>query len=234
MVPAMVVVYVTSVLIILAVHITEVPYYLSLIVTDAFSANSVLGGAVGSLIIVGIQRAAFSNEAGIGTESLAHGAAKTKEPVREGLVAMLGPAIDTLVVCTMTALAILVTGVWETSEANGVTLTLNAFNEALPGWGTWLLLLSVMAFSVSSMLAYSYYGTKCLSYLIGAKHARIYNYFYVGTIILGAVVSIDVVVNLIDGTFATMAIPTMISALLLAPKVMDATTDYVKRLKQNG
>jgi amino acid carrier protein len=234
MVPAMVVVYVGSVLIILAVHITEVPYYLGLIVTDAFTANSVLGGAVGSLIIVGIQRAAFSNEAGIGTESLAHGAAKTKEPVREGLVAMLGPAIDTLLVCTMTALAILVTGVWETSEANGVTLTLNAFNEALPGWGTWLLLVSVMAFSISSMLAYSYYGTKCLSYLIGAKRAKIYNYFYVGTIILGAVVSIDVVVNLIDGTFATMAIPTMVSALLLAPKVKAAATDYFQRMKQNG
>ena len=230
MVPAMVVIYVISVLYILGVHIDVVPYYLGLIVTDAFSATSVLGGAVGSLIVVGVQRAAFSNEAGIGTESLAHGAAKTKEPVREGLVAMLGPAIDTLLICTMTALAILVTGVWQTSEANGVTLTLNAFNEAMPGFGTFALLISVITFSVSSMLTYSYYGTKCWSYLAGAHRAHWYNYFYIFTLVVGAVVSIGTVVNLIDGTFALMAIPTMTSALLLAPKVREAARDYFRRM----
>lgn len=230
MVPAMVVIYVISVLYILGVHIDVVPYYLGLIVTDAFSATSVLGGAVGSLIVVGVQRAAFSNEAGIGTESLAHGAAKTKEPVREGLVAMLGPAIDTLLICTMTALAILVTGVWQTSEANGVTLTLNAFNEAMPGFGTFALLISVITFSVSSMLTYSYYGTKCWSYLAGAHRAHWYNYFYIFTLVVGAVVSISTVVNLIDGTFALMAIPTMTSALLLAPKVREAARDYFRRM----
>ena len=230
MVPAMVVIYVISVLYILGVHIDVVPYYLGLIVTDAFSATSVLGGAVGSLIVVGVQRAAFSNEAGIGTESLAHGAAKTKEPVREGLVAMLGPAIDTLLICTMTALAILVTGVWQSSEANGVTLTLNAFNEAMPGFGTFALLISVITFSVSSMLTYSYYGTKCWSYLAGAHRAHWYNYFYIFTLVVGAVVSIGTVVNLIDGTFALMAIPTMTSALLLAPKVREAARDYFRRM----
>jgi len=230
MVPAMVIIYVISVLYILGVHIDVVPYYLGLIVTDAFSATSVLGGAVGSLIVVGVQRAAFSNEAGIGTESLAHGAAKTKEPVREGLVAMLGPAIDTLLICTMTALAILVTGVWQTSEANGVTLTLNAFNEAMPGFGTFALLISVITFSVSSMLTYSYYGTKCWSYLAGAHRAHWYNYFYIFTLVVGAVVSISTVVNLIDGTFALMAIPTMTSALLLAPKVREAARDYFRRM----
>ncbi len=230
MVPAMVVVYVLTILYILGVHIDVVPYYLKLIVTDAFSATSVMGGAVGSLIVVGVQRAAFSNEAGIGTESLAHGAAKTKEPVREGLVAMLGPAIDTLLICTMTALAILVTGVWQTSEANGVTLTLNAFNEAMPGFGTFALLISVITFSVSSMLTYSYYGTKCWSYLAGAHRAHWYNYFYIFTLVVGAVVSIGTVVNLIDGTFALMAIPTMTSALLLAPKVREAARDYFSRM----
>ncbi|HBX65648.1 MAG TPA: sodium/alanine symporter, partial [Balneolaceae bacterium] len=124
LVPSMVVIYVVSVLFILAVHIGDIPYYLGLIVTDAFTGKAVMGGAIGQLIIIGVQRAAFSNEAGIGTESLAHGASKTKEPVREGLVAMMEPAIDTLLVCTMTALAILVTGVWQSTEANGVTLTL--------------------------------------------------------------------------------------------------------------
>jgi len=230
LVPAMVLIYVGSVIVILLMHYDQVPGYLLLIVTDAFTANSVMGGAVGALIIVGVQRAAFSNEAGIGTESLAHGAAKTKEPVREGLVAMLGPAIDTLLICTMTALAILVTGVWETSESNGVTLTLLAFNTALPTAGTALLIISVATFSVSSMLTYSYYGTKCWSYLAGAERQHWYNYLYVLTLIVGAVVSIDAVVNFIDGMFALMAIPTMTSALLLSPKVRAAAKDYFSRM----
>ncbi|HET8865604.1 MAG TPA: alanine/glycine:cation symporter family protein [Gracilimonas sp.] len=233
LVPSMVVIYVVSVLFILAVHIGDIPYYLGLIVTDAFTGKAVMGGAVGQLIIIGVQRAAFSNEAGIGTESLAHGASKTKEPVREGLVAMMEPAIDTLLVCTMTALAILVTGVWQTTEANGVTLTLNAFNEALPAFGTYLLLISVFTFSVSSMLSYSYYGTKCLGFMIGAKRQHWYNYFYVFSIIFGAVASLDAVINLIDGMFALMAVPTMISALLLSSKVREASKSYFKRVR-NG
>ncbi|WP_421773305.1 alanine/glycine:cation symporter family protein [Gracilimonas sp.] len=233
LVPSMVVIYFVSVLFILAVHIGDIPYYLGLIVTDAFTGKAVMGGAVGQLIIIGVQRAAFSNEAGIGTESLAHGASKTKEPVREGLVAMMEPAIDTLIVCTMTALAILVTGVWQSTEANGVTLTLNAFNEALPAFGTYLLLISVLTFSVSSMLSYSYYGSKCLGFLIGAERQHLYNYFYVFSIVFGAVASLDAVINLIDGMFALMAVPTMISALLLSKKVRLASKDYFTRLK-NG
>jgi AGCS family alanine or glycine:cation symporter len=230
LVPAMVVIYFVSVLFILAVHIGDVPYYLGLIVTDAFTGKAVMGGAVGQLIIIGIQRAAFSNEAGIGTESLAHGASKTKEPVREGLVAMMEPAIDTLIVCTMTALAILVTGVWQTSDANGVTLTLNAFNEALPTIGTYLLMISVFTFSISSMLSYSYYGSKCLGFLIGADKQHLYNYFYVFSIVFGAVASLDAVINLIDGMFALMAVPTMISALLLSPKVRKASIEYFRKV----
>lgn len=230
LVPAMVVIYVSCVLVILAIHIQEIPYYLGLIFTDAFTGKSVMGGAVGSLIVIGIQRGVFSNEAGLGTEALAHGAAKTKEPVREGLVAMLGPAIDTIITCTMTALAILVTGVWKSTEANGVTLTLNAFNEALPAAGTYLLVICVLFFSISSMLTYSYYGTKCLGFLIGAERQHWYNYFYVGSIIFGSVASIGAVIDLIDGMFALMAIPTMVSGLILAPRVMEAARDYFARI----
>ncbi|WP_409070414.1 alanine/glycine:cation symporter family protein [Aliifodinibius sp. S!AR15-10] len=231
LVPTMVVIYVCCVLAILAVHIQEIPYYLWLIVSDAFTGKTVMGGAVGSLIVIGIQRGVFSNEAGLGTEELAHGAAKTKEPVREGLVAMLGPSIDTILTCTMTALAILVTGVWKSTEANGVTLTLNAFNEALPEVGTYLLVICVVCFSISSMLTYSYYGTKCLGFLIGAERQHWYNYFYVVSIIFGTVASIDAVINLIDGMFALMAIPTMISALILAPKAKEAARDYFSRIE---
>ncbi|MDZ7660404.1 sodium:alanine symporter family protein [Fodinibius sp.] len=230
LVPAMVVIYVGCVIAILASHITEIPHYLGLIVTDAFTGKSVMGGAVGSLIVIGIQRGVFSNEAGLGTEALAHGAAKTKEPVREGLVAMLGPAIDTIITCTMTALAILVTGVWKSTEANGVTLTLNAFNQALPEFGTYLLVICVVFFAISSMLTYSYYGTKCLGYLIGADKQHWYNYFYVASIIFGSVASIGAVIDLIDGMFALMAIPTMVSTILLAPKVKEAATSYFSRI----
>ena len=172
LVPAMVLLYFASVILILIVHMDVVPYYLGLIFTDAFEAghfkgDSFLGGAVGGLILLGIRRGAFSNEAGIGTAPMAHGATKTKEPIREGLVAMLGPFIDTIIVCTLTALAILVTGVWQSSDANGVSLTASAFGNAMPGFGKYLLLLCIVTFSVSSLFSYAYYGAKCTSFLIG-------------------------------------------------------------------
>ena len=190
MVPSMVLLYFVSVLIILAVNIEVVPKYLALIFTDAFAADNFsgdafFGGLVGGLILLGVKRGAFSNEAGIGTAPLAHGAAKTNEPVREGLVAMLGPAIDTLLVCTLTALAILVTGVWETSSGNGVSLTAAAFANAMPGYGNYLLVVIIAVFSISSLFSFSYYGTKCLSFLIGADKKHYYNYFYIASIVLG-------------------------------------------------
>lgn len=230
MVPAMVVLYVGVILVILSLHIDVLPHYLKLIVTDAFTAESAMGGALGALIVVGFKRAAFSNEAGIGTATLAHGAAKTKEPVREGLVAMLGPAIDTLLVCTMTALAILVTDVWKTGDDNGIVLTVAAFQEALGVIGPSVLVLCVTVFAFSSLFTYAYYGTKCLGFIIGADKQHYYNYFYVASIVLGAVTTISSVINLIDGMFAVMAIPTVVTALLLAPKVKAAAKDYFSRL----
>jgi len=241
LVPLMVVMYFISVLIILFVNFDQVPYYLGLIFTDAFAADnftgdSFLGGVLGGLIILGIRRGAFSNEAGIGTAPMAHGAAKTNEPIREGLVAMLGPAIDTLVVCTLTALAILVTGVWQTSDQNGVSLTAAAFNDAMPIYGNYVLLICIAFFSISSLFSYSYYGTKCLSFLMGADKKHYYNYFYILSILMGATTTLSMMINLIDGFFALMAIPTMISTLILAPKVLIAAKDYFRRmdLKKKG
>ena len=230
LVPFMVTFYVGSVLIILGFHIDLLPYYFKLVFVDAFTGEAVMGGAIGSLIVIGIQRGAFSNEAGIGTASLAHGAAKTKEPIREGLVAMMGPAIDTIIICTMTAMAILVTDVWKGTEANGVTLTLLAFNDVFGIYGSYVLTFSVAIFAISSMLTYSYFGTKCLGFLIGAERQHWYNYFYVISIVFGAVASIDAVINLIDGMFAVMAIPTITSAILLSPRVKEAATDYFSRI----
>lgn len=230
LVPFMVILYIVSVLYILVIHIVDIPGVFVLIFTDAFTAQAALGGAVGEIIRTGIQRGAFSNEAGIGTESLAHGAAKTTEPVREGLVAMMGPVIDTIIICTMTALAILVTGVWQGSEDSGITMTLMAFISVYGPIGAYVLVMSVAIFAISSMLTYSYFGTKCLGFLIGAERQHYYNYFYVVMVIFGAVVSIDAVINLIDGMFAVMAIPTMTSALLLSPKVRAAAKDYFARM----
>lgn len=235
LVPSMVIIYIASVFYIILVNIDNVVDCFVLIFRDAFTGEAVVGGAVGSMIVIGARRAAFSNEAGIGTAPMVHGAARTKEPVREGLVAMLGPAIDTLVVCTMTALAILITDVWKTTEADGVTLTVNAFNSAIPfNLGGYLLVVSVLTFSLSSLFTLSYYGTKCFSYLAGAHRAHYFNYFYVLSIILGAVASISAVINLVDGMYAMMAFPNMIAALFLAPKVKKAANDYFYRMRKKS
>lgn len=233
LVPFMVLLYFGTVLIIMFQYYENIPSTLWLILEDAFTGNAVMGGAVGAVMVIGARRAAFSNEAGIGTAPMVHGASKNNEPVREGLIAMLGPFIDTVIVCTLTALVILLTGVWETTENDGVRLTLSAFEMALPGIGKYLLMLAVLVFALSTMFTYSYYGHKCFNYLFGADKAKYYNYFYLATIVAGAVVSLEVVVSFIDGMYAIMAIPTMISTIYLAPKVKEATRDYFQRIKNS-
>ena len=230
LVPFMVGVYILSVLVILVLNFDKVPQYIYLIFYDAFhadyySGNSALGGVLGALIILGIRRGAFSNEAGIGMAPMAHGAAKTNNPIKEGFVAMLGPFIDTLLVCTMTALAILVTGAWQ-SEADGVTLTATAFESTFSVAGNYILLACVFIFSISSLFSYSYYGTKCLSFLVGDHNKKKYNYIYIISIMLGATTSLSMMINLIDTFFALMAIPTMIATLILAPKVLQKLKTY--------
>lgn len=232
MVPFMVAIYFITVLIIVVQYLGDIPSMLQLIVVDAFTGTAVMGGAVGSMIIIGARRAAFSNEAGIGTAPMVHGQSKTNEPIREGLIAMLGPFIDTIVVCSLTAFAILLTGVWKTTENDGVKLTLAAFEIGIPVVGKYLLMLSVLVFALSTMFTYSYYGHKCANYLFGAKNAGYYNYFYLATIVVGAVASLTVVVSLVDGMYAVMAFPNMIAALYLAPKVKVAAKDYFARMKQ--
>ena len=237
MVPLMIVIYFLSVLLILIIHIEKVPGYFLLILTDAFTANNfrgdpALGGIVGGLIATGVRRASFSNEAGIGTAPMALGASKSVEPVREGLVSMLSPAIDTLLVCTLTALAILVTDVWRTSGADGVTLTTAAFESALGYTGTLLLLVSAFFFAITSLFSYSYYGSKAMSFLVGTKGGKFYDYGYLLSIILGGVLAMGDVINIIDIAFAIMAIPTMLSAFALAPNVMREANGYFERLKK--
>ena len=232
LVPAMVILYLSSVICILFLNGSKIIPSLILIIEDAFAANAVLGGAVGAIILAGARRAAFSNEAGIGTASMMHGATKTDEPIMEGLVAMFGPAIDTILVCTLTALCILVTGVWESSESSGIALTVEAFAISLPLLGSYILALCVLVFGFTTIIGLSYYGRKCLSFIIGARYGWYFNYWYVGIIIIGSVATMGAVVSLIDMAYGLMAFPTMLSAVILAPKVMEAANIYFKSVKK--
>ncbi|HNR73618.1 MAG TPA: alanine:cation symporter family protein, partial [Cyclobacteriaceae bacterium] len=182
----------------------------------------------------GVRRASFSNEAGIGTAPMALGASKSSEPIREGLVSMMSPAIDTLLVCTLTALAILVTDVWQTSGANGVTLTTTAFESSLGVTGKYLLLICAFFFAITSLFSYSYYGSKAMSFVAGVKYGRYYNYFYLATIVFGAILSMTDVMNIIDVAYALMAFPTMISGFVLAPRVLKEARSYFARMKAEG
>jgi len=239
MVPSMIVVYFLSVVAILLINIENIPKSFMLIITDAFDANNyhgspLLGGMTGGLIMAGVRRATFSNEAGLGTSAMAMGASKTTEPVREGLVSMLSPAIDTLLVCTLTALAIIVTDAWRMPEAGGVTITVAAFENSIPFFGRYLLLLSAFTFSIATMFSYSYYGNKALSFLLGVKAGKYYDYFYLLAIVAGAVASMNDVINVIDIAYALMAVPTMISGFILAPQVMRESKSYFERMKKEG
>ena len=218
-----------SVLYILAINYTRIPDIFMLIFTDAFEANYVrnvaddfFGGALGFLIITGVKRGSFSNEAGLGTTTLAYGAAKTTEPVRQGLVAMFAPFIDTIVVCSMTALALLATGTWQNTQDVGVTITLATFKQSMGTFGTIVLVISAVTFAVT---------TKCWSFLAGAERQHYYNYFYVGSIIMAAVVSLKTVINVIDGAFALMALPNMFVILSLAPKAQQAAKTYFAKVR---
>ena len=230
LVPIMSLLYVGVASYILLMNWSEVPHYLMLIVTDAFTGMAAAGGAIGTVIATGVRRGAFSNEAGIGTEAMAHGAARTSEPVSEGLVAMLGPIIDTLVICTATALLILMTGAWQVTDASGVTITSIAFETALPGYGSFLLIVCIFFFSITTIFSYSYYGSKCLGFLIGAERKHYYNYLIILMTVVASMLSLDAMVGLIDGAFALMAIPTMTSTIILAPKVMLAARIYFAKI----
>jgi len=231
-VPFMVMVYLITVLFIIFSNTDHIIPAFKTILNDAFTGNAVLGGSLGAIIITGVRRAAFSNEAGLGTAPMAHGAAKTSEPIREGLVAMLGPIIDTIIVCTLTALAIIITDSWIESSADGITLTVHAFDKSIPIYGKYILTTAVTFFAMSTLFAFPYYGVKCLGFVAGAKYQHLYNYFFVILVIVGAVSNLRVIIGLIDIAFALMAFPTVISALLLSPAVRGAAKDYFSRLKK--
>jgi AGCS family alanine or glycine:cation symporter len=230
LVPGMVILYGGTCLVILALYWERIIPSFSLIFTDAFTGEAVAGGALGMVIVTGVRRAAFSNEAGMGTEAMAHGSAKTKQPIREGLVAMWGPVIDTLVMCTLTGLVLLVTDTWVSREGDGVLLTTEAFERAIPGFGPYLLLAGVLCLSFSSMLGFSYYVVKCGCYLFGSRARLPVLGFYLVTIVISATATISEIINFLDIAFGLMAIPTILSSILLAPRVNRAARAYFAKI----
>ena len=232
--PTMVVVYLAMTLWIVISHLTAVPGVLADIVREAFQPTAIGGGALG-VILIGVSRGAFSNEAGVGTEVMAHGAARTDEPIREGLLAALGPIIDTLVVCTCTALVILLAGDWQNpGQLSGITLTANAFRAEMGLPGLIALGFVALILSTTTMFTGWYYGAKCFGFLVGAQWQPYFRWFFIAAVVFGATVSIDVVFNLISGSYGLMAIPTMVSTLLLAPRVMAAARTYFAELSAAG
>ena len=234
-VPFMVIVYLLSGLFIVFSNASSIPAIFSNIFSSAFNGSSVAGGFAGTAIVIsqGFRRAAFSNEAGMGTEVMAIGASKNNQPIKSGLVAMIGPLIDTIIVCTITGLVILLSSEWIEGTYSGVSLTQKSFSNYLGLFGDYILIFSVATFTLSTMFGYSYYGCKCASYLFGANSKFYYRIFYVLTLVLGSVLSLDLAVNIVDAMFALMAFPTMISALYLAPNIKKEANKYFASIKDN-
>ena len=224
--PTMVLVYLAMTLWVLANHLSDIPRVLAMIFTEALSPTAVGGGFLG-VMLIGISRGAFSNEAGVGTEVMAHSAAKTDEPIREGMLATLGPVFDTLVVCTCTALVILLAGNWQSpGDMSGITLTADAFRSEMGNVGLITLGFVALILSTTTMFAGWYFGAKCFGFLVGAKWQPYFRWFFIAAVVFGATVSIDVVFNLISASYGIMAIPTMVSAIILAPRVLRAAERY--------
>ncbi|MBT8298404.1 MAG: alanine:cation symporter family protein, partial [Maribacter sp.] len=232
LVPFMVGVYLIAVLVVMTMNASQIIPSLKLIITEAWNFKTIVTGGFWGLVIIGVRRAMFSNEAGLGSAPMYHGQSKTDNPIKEGLVAMLGPFIDTILVCTFTAVVIILSGAY-LEDSSGIVMTLSAFETTLFGFGDDLLMIIVTAFALSTLFTYSYYGVKSLSFLTNAKIGKLYNVYFVAMIVFAAVASLELVKNLIDLSYALMVIPNMIAVLLLAPKVNQAAKAYFKNLK-NG
>ena len=233
-VPLMCFVYVIACLYILFANFNLIPEAFGTIFASAFSFKAGAGGAAGTLIksmVNGIKRAVFSNEAGIGSAAIAHSAAKTKYPVREGLVALLEPFIDTVVICTMTALVIVITGAYanpEFASLGGAALTSRAFGEEI-SWFPIILGLSVVLFAYSTMISWSYYGERCWSYLFGEKTNMLYRFIFLGAAFGGSVMSSQNILDFSDLMILGMAVPNILGLYFMSGKIKGSLDDYWNR-----
>ena len=238
LVPAMIVLYLGAALLILAINVTAIPEAIGLIFTHAFTPAAATGGfagaAVAAAIRFGIARGVFSNESGLGSAAIAHAAAQTNSPVRQGIIAMLGTFIDTIVVCTMTALVILTSGAWTMtgSDGGGLTgavLTSTGFETSMAG-GQYIVTIALAVFAFTTILGWSYYGERCWQYLFKEKSLVIYRALWVVAALAFANVKVDLVWNLADTLNGLMAVPNLIGLLLLAPMVFRVTREYFEDL----
>ncbi len=228
LVPFMAIVYVSGGLIILGYHVTELPAVFDLIFTHAFTPTAATGGFAGATVAAairyGVARGIFSNEAGLGSEPIAHATAKTHSPVQQGLIAMIGTFIDTIVVCSITGLVILLSGLWTTGET-GATLSSLAFEKALP-YGHHLVTFGLLLFAFTTLLGWSFYGEKCVQYLFGMKSITPFRWIWVIVIPIGATAKLDFTWLVADTLNALMAIPNLIALLFLSPVVFKLTREY--------
>ena len=226
LVPLMAITYVAGGLVVILANLGAVPGALGLIIEHAFSPAAASGGFAGATVMVAVQwgvaRGIFSNEAGLGSAPIAHAAARTTDPVRQGTVAMLGTFIDTLVVCTITALVILISGQW-TSGESGAALSSLAFGTGLPGFGEWVVTFGLMIFAFTTMLGWSVYGERCVEFLLGVKSILPFRLLWVMAIPVGAMVKLSFVWLVADTLNALMAIPNLLALLLLGPVVFQLT-----------
>jgi AGCS family alanine or glycine:cation symporter len=240
-VPFMGIVYVLAGLTIIAVNVSELPAAIGAIINGAFSPEGVAGGVVG-VLIQGFKRAAFSNEAGIGSAAIAHSAVRTNRPVTEGFVALYEPFIDTVVVCTITALVIIITGTWDPSvdPSQGVALTSQAFESAI-GWFPWVLTVAVVLFAFSTMISWSYYGLKAWTYLFGESLITdlTYKVLFLAFIVIGSSMQLGAVIDFSDAMIFAMAFPNILGIFFLLPVVRKELDEYwadykAGRLKKFG
>jgi AGCS family alanine or glycine:cation symporter len=237
LVPFMSVVYCVSALLILLIQYDQVLPALGLIFHHAFSPTAAVGGSASGVTIWltiswGLRRGLFSNEAGQGSAPMAHSTAKVDEPVREGLVAMLGPFIDTIVICSLTALVIITSGLWKSGET-GVALTMAAFESALPVYGRWMVVVGVLLFAYSTVLSWSYYGEKGIEYLLGSKAKLPYKWIFIIFTLLGARLDLEAVWSYADTANGMMAIPNLIALIVLSGTVVGLTKKYMRE-KEEG
>jgi AGCS family alanine or glycine:cation symporter len=231
LVPLMTVIYLVSTLLILLMNLPEIPAALVFIVDSAFNGTAATGGFAGATVMLalrmGVSRGIFSNESGLGSAPIAHAAAATNSPVRQGTIAMLGTFIDTLIICTMTGLVLIVTDVWS-SDLQGAAMTLQVFDSSLPFGGD-ILSLCIALFAFTTMLGWSYYGERCAQFLLGPKVVLPFRVLWVVGIFLGTQMSLGLVWKMSDALNGMMAIPNLIALLLLSPVVFKLTRQYYQQ-----
>jgi len=229
LVPTMCLIYVVASMWIILSNFTQIPAAFAAILTGAFAPQAVAGGFIG-VLVQGFRRAAFSNEAGVGSAAIAHSAARTEEPIREGIVALLEPFIDTVIVCNMTALVVIITGVYTNKTGDGAQLTNAAFGSAID-WFPIVLSLAVFLFAFSTMISWSYYGERSWAYLFGDRTTMIYKVLFVIFVFIGSVVRLSAVMDFSDMMILSMAFPNILGCYLLSHKVAADLRDYMKRLQ---